>query len=134
MESMKQIILLFLSVMTTFAMSTTPQYTATSTHSQASTIEIISQNDLTIFDVTTPFGIGKATIESHTATWSKKVVIRLHLKGLEGFKVFNKNIKLEKEELTVNIYKDYYEVLLPPSLFESSTTEVFIEWVDFYRN
>ncbi len=131
---MKQIFLLYLSVITAVAMSNNPQYTATSTHSQASIIEVISQNDLTIFDVASPFGIGKATIESHTGTWSKKVVIRLHLKGLEGFKVFNKNIKLEKEELTVNIYKDYYEVLLPPSLLESSTTEIYIEWVDFYRN
>lgn len=45
--------------------------------------------------VQSPFGISQAVIERGGETWPDAVVLRLHLKGLENFKVTNGKVKLE---------------------------------------
>jgi len=44
-------------------------------------------NDSVVFDVTDQFGIGGGAINLVEGQWPKKVLIRLHLTGLEGFGV-----------------------------------------------
>lgn len=53
------------------------------------------EKDKVIFTVHSPFGISHAAIEEAGETWPKAVVLRLHLKGLENFKVTNGKVKLE---------------------------------------
>jgi hypothetical protein len=52
-------------------------------------VEAQSDKDKTVFDVKSPFGIGKAVIERLVDEWPKAVVLRLHLKGLESFRASN---------------------------------------------
>lgn len=53
------------------------------------------EKDKVIFTVHSPFGISHAAIEEAGETWPDAVVLRLHLKGLENFKVTNGKVKLE---------------------------------------
>ena len=45
--------------------------------------------------VQSPFGISQAVIERGGEKWPDAVVLRMHLKGLENFKVTNGKVKLE---------------------------------------
>jgi hypothetical protein len=58
-------------------------------------VEVKSENDKVIFDVRSPSGISRATIERTTEQWPKKILIRLRLKGLENFNVSTEKLKLE---------------------------------------
>lgn len=48
-----------------------------------------------VFSVHSPFGISQAVIESTDGTWPEVMILRLHLKGLESFKVTNGEITIE---------------------------------------
>jgi len=48
-----------------------------------------------VFSVHSPFGISQAIIESTSGNWSDSVILRLHLKGLESFKVSNGKVTIE---------------------------------------
>jgi hypothetical protein len=65
-----------------------------STQRMDDTIEILAAKDQTVFIVKSPFGISKATIERLADKWPQAVVLRLHLKGLEGFQVTNAKVRL----------------------------------------
>lgn len=45
--------------------------------------------------IQSPFGISQSMIERTGETWPDTIVLRLHLKGLEGFKITNGKVKLE---------------------------------------
>ena len=53
------------------------------------------EKDKLIVSVQSPFGISHAVIERKGETWPDAVVLRLHLKGLENFKVTSEKVKLE---------------------------------------
>lgn len=65
--------------------------------------------------VHSPFGISHAAIERAGETWPDAVVLRLHLKGLENFKVTSSKVKLEGSaslqdgKPLVRLWKDYKE-------------------------
>ena len=58
-------------------------------------VEVKVESDNAIFSVRSPFGISQITIERTNEKWPNSVVLRLHLKGLENFKVTNGTITLE---------------------------------------
>lgn len=58
-------------------------------------VEVKADKDKTVFSVHSPFGISNAAIERTGEKWPDAVVLRLHLKGLENFKVTNGKVKLE---------------------------------------
>lgn len=73
-------------------------------------IRFLSEDGTTVFDVTSKSGIGKATIKRKEEGWPKKVLLRLHLGGLESFKVGQKEFAIEwsvastgKNEATVSL-------------------------------
>ena len=49
-------------------------------------IKATLSKDSVVFDVTDQFGIGGGVINLVEGSWPKKVLIRLHLTGLEGFR------------------------------------------------
>ena len=57
--------------------------------------DVKAEKDKVIVSVQSPFGISHAVIERGGETWPDAVVLRLHLKGLENFKVTNGTVKLE---------------------------------------
>ena len=87
--------LLILAVaVTTAAADDTPPYKIT-TKRDNDKVAVKAEKDKVIFSVYSPFGISNAVIERTGEKWPDAVVLRLHLKGLENFKVTNGKIKLE---------------------------------------
>ena len=58
-------------------------------------VEVQSDKDKTVFDVTSPFGIGQAVIEREGEKWPDAVVLRLHLKGLSSFRASNGKVRVD---------------------------------------
>lgn len=58
-------------------------------------VDVKAEKDKVTISVQSPFGISHAAIERASETWPDAVMLRLHLKGLENFKVMNGKVKLE---------------------------------------
>ena len=82
------------------------------TPKQGDSVEAKVDKDRTLFDVTSPFGIGRADIERRKAEWPGVVVVRLRLKGLEHFQVTVGAKKLEAAvadrngRIEIRVWKD----------------------------
>ena len=63
-------------------------------------VKVSGKGDQTVFSITSPRGIGGATIQRTAAHWPKEVVVRLHFRGLESFSVSNGKIKLSASVLS----------------------------------
>lgn len=59
------------------------------------TVEVRADKDRALFVVKSPFGISQAVVERVDDAWPKTVTLRLHLKGLESFKVSNGKTTLD---------------------------------------
>jgi hypothetical protein len=73
-------------------------------------VEVKVENDKSVFSVHSSFGISQTVIERTDENWSDTVMLRLHLKGLENFKVSNGIITLEaavsSQDSIVRLWKD----------------------------
>ena len=58
-------------------------------------VEVKVEKDQVFFSVHSPFGISQAAIERAGEMWPDGVVLRLHLHGLENFKITNGKMTLE---------------------------------------
>lgn len=58
-------------------------------------IRFQTEGDATVFDITSPIGIDKATIKRESGEWPKTILVRLHLGGLESFKVGGKGFAID---------------------------------------
>ena len=120
-------------------------------------IKVSQRDGATIFDVRDQFGIGKGTIQLASGTWPEKVLVRLHLAGLEGFGLTIGKKVLARSDLKVRMLDakgkplpgryllkptgrnsskriaGYYEVQVPRLLLTAATKEIKLSWVDFYR-
>ena len=89
-----------------------PQQFRISTKRETDAVEVQSEKDKTVFAVNSPFGIGQAVIEKTGEKWPAAVVVRLHLKGLEGFRASNGQVQLEaaassqNEKSPIRLWKD----------------------------
>lgn len=105
-------------------------------HSMPGEILISTKNDVTIFEVSSEFGIGNAIIEIVKGEWPPRSIIRLYLQGLEGFYVSNSKRRFEKFDLVIQKYdvngRSFFDVLLPESLLLNES-KIKFSWVDFYR-
>jgi hypothetical protein len=74
--------------------------------------EVKVENGKVVFSVHSPFGISQAVIEHEGEKWPDAVVLRLHLRGLENFRVSNGPITLhaavssQQGKVTVRLWKD----------------------------
>ena len=73
-------------------------------------VEIKVESDKAVFSVHSPFGISQTVIERTDEDWSDIVMLRLHLKGLEHFKVSPGKVTLEavvsSQDGKVRLWKD----------------------------
>ncbi len=60
-------------------------------------IEVTSSDAATTVSVRSPFGIGSAVLSRVDDHWPKRMILRLHLKGLEGLKLSSDNVELVAE-------------------------------------
>ncbi len=72
----------------------TPQFKIT-TQRDNDRVDVKFENDKVIFSVHSPFGISQVVIAPAGTKWPDAVMLRLHLKGLENFKVTNGKVTLE---------------------------------------
>ena len=107
-----------------------------------------------VFHVTDTFGIGSGTIRLLEGDWPQEVLVRYHLRGLEGVsaKVDGKLLLDEKQSprtpLAVRMLdpngkplggkyllkkEGYYEVRIPPDALTDGARELELSWIDFYR-
>ena len=63
-----------------------PEFNVTSSK-QGDTVTITSEEDVSIMDVNSPSGIGSARVELVSGILPQKMIARLHLKGLEEFRL-----------------------------------------------
>lgn len=70
-----------------------PAFTIT-TKKPADQVKVTVENGTATLDVTSPSGIGGATVTLPKGEWPTTIILRLHLSGLESFAVSNGKIKL----------------------------------------
>ena len=58
-------------------------------------VDVKAEKGMATLSIHSPFGISNAVIERTGEQWPDAVVLRLHLKGLENFKVTNGKVTLE---------------------------------------
>jgi hypothetical protein len=82
------------------------------TRKKDDSVEVQADKDKTVFSVKSPFGISAAVIERVEEKWPEAVVLRLHLKGLENFRVSNGKVtvdaavSIEEGKTKVRMWKD----------------------------
>jgi hypothetical protein len=58
-------------------------------------VDVKTETSNTIFSIQSPSGISHAVIERAGEKWPDAVLLRLHLKGMESFKITSGKLKLE---------------------------------------
>ena len=124
------------------------EYRKKGPHGSPNSIEAKVAESSVVFDVKSGSGIGSGSIKLKEGNWPKKVLVRLHLRGLEGFSVSNGKKTIQRSDLNVRMLdpegnllegkyllenKGYYEASIPSSLLGPEVREIQIRWVDFYR-
>jgi len=124
-------------------------------------VTLNTATDKLLIDITSPTGIGSTRIEKTSGEWPPKIVMRLHLKGLESFKfryadtVIDVNVSSHGDQTVTETYQqggqtgtlsagnpywiavtrgpDYFDLEAPANFFKSRESKFTIEWIDFYR-
>ena len=117
---------------------------------------ITPKDDATVVEIRSKRGIGRATILAKDGIWPKRVVLRLHLKGLENFEISNgaktlktfvssqKNAPPHPGPLKVKLVpeegaaakiplKGYFEIEVPADFLKGKPESLKLHWIDFYR-
>jgi hypothetical protein len=82
------------------------------TKRKGDSVKVQSDKNKTIFSVNSPFGISQAVIEREGEKWPEAMVLRLHVKGLESFRVSNGKVTVnaavssQDGKLLVRIWKN----------------------------
>jgi hypothetical protein len=118
-------------------------------------------NDALLIDITSPTGIGSATIEKTAGEWPGKIVMRLRVKGLENFKFryaetgIELSVSSRDNQAVYEAYEQagqqgvvkagdpywiavtpgegYFDLEAPIDFLKSGENKFTIEWIDFYR-
>ena len=95
---------------------------------------VVELPDTVRVEVHSPKGIGRATLRRSGSRWPGHLVLRLHLKGLEGLELVAGSDTVRKSEPTSAgpPASGWYEVEVPGELLEGEA-ELRVGWVDFYR-
>jgi hypothetical protein len=136
-----------------------PQFNAETDQDNHLTLSV--ENETTVIDVQSSSGIGKADIEFLSGSYPAQIILRLHIKKLEGFKltygmttvsasssgtsdtVTQSLIQSDGSEhavtpsspLWMDIWpeQEYLEIKLPKALTQERPKSFSFQWVDFYR-
>lgn len=136
-----------------------PQFNAAADKDNQLSLSI--ENETAVIDVQSPGGIGEADIEFLSGSYPAQIILRLHIKKLEGFKLTYGNtmvsasssgtsdtvtqslIQADGSERTVTSSsplwmdiqpeQEYLEIKLPTALTQEKPGSFSFQWVDFYR-
>jgi hypothetical protein len=118
-------------------------------------------NDILSIDITSPTGIGSTAIEKTDGKWPSKIVMRMHVKGLESFKFHYADTSIEVSAsshgastvsetyeqaglrgtlkfgdpswIKVTWGEGYFDVKASAAFLKSGADKFTIEWIDYYR-
>ena len=62
---------------------------------ETSRVRFLTEEKTTVIDITSKFGIDKATVKRKSEEWPKSILVRLHLGGLESFKAGDEKAAVE---------------------------------------
>ena len=124
-------------------------------------ITFSTTNDMLLIDITSPTGIGGATIEKNSRQWPPQIVMRLRVKGLENFKfryadtTIEVSVSSHGDNAVREVYEQpgkkgtvspgdpywiavtpgegYFDLEAPADFLKSGENKFTIEWIDFYR-
>lgn len=125
-------------------------------------VNIRYEEGVAYIDVRSPTGIGSAAFELESGSMPADIRLRLHLQGLEEFRLTSPQTKVSaavssadatqvKQNLIVSGREsailpgdplwleidvtpdDYFEILLPDKFLHEAGTSFEIAWIDFYR-
>lgn len=121
---------------------------------------LVVDDDATVVNIRSKRGIGRTTIVTKDGVWPKTLLLRLHLTGLEHFRISNGSKELttsvrsdknpvllgEKAgmQLVVKIVPDkgakreiplkgYFEIEVPAEFLKAKPEKLKLHWIDFYR-
>lgn len=124
-------------------------------------ITFSAASDTLLIDITSPTGIGSATIEKTAGQWPPKIVMRLHVKGLESFMfrygdtTVDVSVSSHGDNAVHEVYEQpgkmgavipgspywiavtpgegYFDLAAPADFLKSGENKFTMEWIDFYR-
>jgi hypothetical protein len=124
-------------------------------------ITFSTTTDMLLIDITSPTGIGSATIEKTAGQWPPEVVMRLRVRGLESFKfryadtTIEVSVSSHGDNAVHEVYEQpgkmgvvisgtpywiavtpgegYFDLEAPADFLKSGENKFTIEWIDFYR-
>ena len=119
-------------------------------------------NETTVIDVQSPGGIGRAEIGFLSGSYPSQIILRLHLKRLEGFKltygrttvsasssgtsdtVTQSLVQTDGSEravtpssplwMEIQREQEYFDIKLPNAMTQEKPESFSFEWIDFYRS
>jgi hypothetical protein len=101
-----------LVIATSAAAEDTPPF-KTTTKRESDKVEVKVEKDRTVFSIQSPAGISNAVIERTGEKWPDAVVLRLHLNGLESFRITNGkvtvNAAMSSQDGKARLWKDSKE-------------------------
>lgn len=145
--------------MTACTANRSPQFNAVADKDNQLSLSV--GDETTVIDVQSPGGIGKAEIEFLSGSYPSQIILRLHIKKLEGFKltygrttvsasssgtsepVTQSLIESDGSEravtpssplwMDIQPEQEYLEITLPTALTRQKPESFSFQWVDFYR-
>ena len=124
-------------------------------------LSLRNESGTTVIDIQSPSGIGKADIEFLSGNYPGQIVLRLHIEGLEGFKLTYGTTTLSASSpgtseavvqsliqpdgaeraitpssplwMDIQREQEYFEIKLPNAMTQERPESFSFEWVDFYR-
>jgi len=125
-------------------------------------VDIQYENGVALIDIQSPTGIGSATFELESGTMPGNMLLRLHLRGLEGFRLKSAQDQISASvssgdagemnsqtilssgtespllpgnPLWMDIQREegYFEVTVSQEFIQNAGKMFEIEWIDFYR-
>lgn len=152
------LVILFVA-MTACTENETPQFNAAADKDNQLSLSI--ESGTTLIDIQSPGGIGKADIELVSGSYPAQIILRLHIKRLEGFKLTYGRTTLSASSsgtsnsvtqsfiqpdgseraitsssplwMDIQPEQEYLEIKLPHALTQEKPESFSFEWIDFYR-
>jgi hypothetical protein len=96
----------------------------TSVGREDSAVHFVSEGDSIVVQVTSKFGIDKATIKRKAKEWPKSMILRLHLTGLESLKIGNGSERVSLYASDFRKNTGGYDLLLTMSFGDRGVDDV----------
>ena len=137
-----------------------PQFNAAADKDNQLSLSV--ENEKTVIDVQSSSGIGKADIELLSGSYPAQIILRLHIRKLEGFKLIYGRTTLSASSsgtsdtvtqslvqtdgseravtpssplwMDIQREQEYFDIKLPNAMTQEKPESFSFEWIDFYRS